>query len=207
MGRERTVLVLRVLHGDRWGMPRARGDRPRTRMHARVRRLLPRMRPRYYKQRDQFRCGPIAIYNALKWEGGFKGLTAKKAMPRLDALCDCDRITLGTYHGPFESTLRRTARDFYDVRRVYTPKLHEIEEHLRAGGAIILNYQHIRKGEVARHYVLVTDMSPGGEYFGVVNYQPKRPVYQRIHRDTLKKHIMRFRQPPFKGWFLTRTSQ
>lgn len=166
---------------------------------------------RYYKQRDHFRCGPIAIFNAIKWEGGFKGLTAKKAMPRISVLCDCNRITQGTHHSPFDKTLRRTARGFYDVRRVYTPKLKEIEEHLRAGGAVILNYQHILvkagKRLVVRHYVLVTDMSPGGEYFGVVNYQPKRPVYQRIHRDTLKKHIMRFRQPPFKGWFLTRTSQ
>jgi hypothetical protein len=93
---------------------------------------------------------------------------------------------------------------------VYTPRLKEIEDHLRAGGAVIINFRwkEMRDWEMvdARHYVLVTDMSLFGDYFGVVNYQTKRPVYQRIHRDTFKGRILRFRQPPFKGWFLTRTS-
>lgn len=167
------------------------------------------MIPRYYKQRDEFRCGPIAIFNALKWAGGFPGLTAKQALPRLTTLCECVKPH-GTYHRPLDKTLRLAGRGFFDVRRVYAPKLKEIEKHLRAGGAIIINFRwlEMRKGKMvdARHYVLVTDISIFGEYFGVVNFQTKRPVYQRIHRDTFKGRILRFRQPPFKGWFLTRTS-
>jgi hypothetical protein len=93
---------------------------------------------------------------------------------------------------------------------VYKPTLKKIEEHLRDAGAIIINFRFkgMRKGKLvdARHYVLVTDISPSGEHFGVVNYRTNRPLYQRIHRDTFKKRILRFRQPPFKGWFLTRTS-
>lgn len=167
------------------------------------------MRPRYYKQRDQFRCGPVAVFNALKWTGGFAGLTAKKAMPRLDALCECI-WPRGTLHGPMDSTLRIAGRGFFDVRRVYTPKLKEIEDQIKAGGAAIINFRwrDVRDGKLvdARHYVLVTDMSTSGEYFWVVNSHPKRPVYHRIHRDAFKKRILRFRQPPYKAWFLTRTS-
>jgi hypothetical protein len=107
-----------------------------------------------------------------------------------------------------DRTLRLAGKGRLDIRRVYRPKLREIEGHLSAGGAIILNYRwhEMRDGKMvdARHYVLMTDMSLFGEYFGVVNYSTKRPVYQRIHRDTVKKHLMRFRQTPFKAWFLTK---
>ncbi|KKN32081.1 hypothetical protein LCGC14_0817360 [marine sediment metagenome] len=166
------------------------------------------MRPRYYKQRDQIRCGQIAIFNALKWAGGFV-LTAKQALPCLDVLCEYIKPE-GIPHRPLDRALRFAGRGYFDVRRVYTPKLKEIEKHLRAGGAIIINFRW--KGLVAgemkdsRHYVLVTDTSPGGKYFGVVNYQTDDPVYHRIHRNAFKSDLLRFRQPPFKGWFLTRTS-
>ncbi len=127
------------------------------------------MRPRYYKQRDQFRCGQLAVFNALKWAGGFKGVTAKQALPRLDALCECVK-PLGTPHRALDRTLRSVGRDFFDVRRVYRPKLKEIEKHLRAGGAIIINFRwkDLRGGEIvdARHYVLVTDMSTSGNTSG-----------------------------------------
>lgn len=164
--------------------------------------------PRYYKQRDKFSCGPVAIFNALKWAGAKDGLTAKRALPPLSRLCECSKYNGGTKHTAMDRTLRIAGKRCFDIRRVYTPKLGEIEEHLRAGGALILNFRwhEMRNGKMvdARHYVLITDISLFGEYFGVVNYSSKRPVYQRIHRDTVKKRLMRFRQTPFKAWFLTK---
>lgn len=168
------------------------------------------MRPRYYKQRDQFRCGPLSVFNALKWAGDCDGLSVKKAMPRLAALCNCDRLTKGTHPELLGETLRSYGRGVFRVRWVLTPTLKEIEEHLRDGGAIIINFRwrEMRKRKMvdARHYVLVTDISSSGEVFGVVNYRKTQPVYQRIHRHSFKKRILRFRQPPFAAWFLTRTS-
>ncbi len=163
-------------------------------------------RPNYFKQRDFFRCGPVAILNALKWAGVY--VTVKHDLPRICRLCSC--VDSGIYHETMDMALRKMGRGHYTTRLVRRPKLHEIEDHLRSGGALIVNFywekvtrNHI---ETSRHYVLMSDMSPSGTRFGMANYQKKRPVYQRVHRNTIKNHLLRFQRvdEKFKAWFLTR---
>ncbi len=162
--------------------------------------------PKYFKQRDKFRCGPVAILNALKWAG--VAVTVKHDLPRLCRLCSC--VDSGIQHEAMNRGLRKAGRGHFTTRLVWHPKLHEIENHLRSGGAIIVNYHwekvtryHI---EISRHYVLMSDMSDSGTYFGMANYQQKRPAYQRVHRNTIKNHLLRYQRVDrkYKAWFLTK---
>lgn len=165
------------------------------------------MRPRYMKQRDRFRCGPVAILNALKWAG--VRATAESDLPRLCRMSKCDDER-GATHQNMDSALRLAGLGHFKVRLVRRPKLYEIESHLRGGGAIIVNYgwERITKDyiETARHYALMSDMSLFGVYFGMANYHSTRPAYQRVHRDTIKNHVLRYQRVDrtFKAWFLTK---
>jgi hypothetical protein len=109
-----------------------------------------------------------------------------------------------------DAALRAAGRGHYTTRVVRRPKLHEIENHLKAGGALIVNYYWEKEeGDyliTSRHYVLMSDISPAGTYFGMANYQKIRPAYQRVHRDTIKKHLLRYQRVDrnYKAWFLTR---
>lgn len=162
--------------------------------------------PRYFKQRDFSRCGPVAIFNSLKWAG--VDVTIKHDFSRICRLCPYDGK--GVPHVYMDRTLRKAGRGHFTARLVRRPKLREIENHLRSGGAVIFNFywekvtrNHI---ETSRHYVLMSDMSPSGTYFGMANYQKERPAYQRVHRNTIKNHLLRYQRTDriYKAWFLTR---
>lgn len=161
-------------------------------------------RPRYFKQRDFFRCGPVAILNALKWAG--VPVTVKHDLPRICRLCYC--VDGGVNYREMDDALRKVGRGHFTIRRVNQPKLHEIEDHLKAGGAIILDFywEKVTRDHIvtSRHYVLMSDISPSGTYFGMANYQKIRPAYQRVHRNTIKNHLLRYQRVDlYKAWFLT----
>lgn len=164
--------------------------------------------PRYFKQRDFFRCGPVAILNALKWAG--VPVTVKHDLPRICRMSKCDSVWGGAVHNDMNSTLRRAGRGHFKVRLVCRPKLHEIEFHLWDGGALIVNfhYERVTKDwfESSRHYVLLSDMNLSGERFGMVNYGCGRPAYTRVHRNTIKNHLLRYQRVDrkYKAWFLTK---
>jgi hypothetical protein len=164
---------------------------------------------RYARQQDNFRCGPVGILNALKWSG--VAATVDRTLPYLCGLTGC--VDGGVRHREMDKALREAGCGHFTTRLVRRPKLHEIENHLKSGGAIIVNYYWEKKRrdyiETSRHYVLISDISPSGTYFGMVNYEKVRPTYQRVHRNTIKKHVLRYQRVDkiFKAWFLTECNQ
>jgi hypothetical protein len=158
------------------------------------------MTPRYTRQRDQFRCGPVAIMNALKWAG--KKCSYDELRDPLTRSCKC-KSPHGTKHRNFDAVLREAGKKLYSVRRVYHPTLAEIESHLRGGGAIVLNYKW-GKNKYDRHFHLLTGVSPSGDFFYTVNNFPLVPVLYRLDRKMFKKHNLRFQRTDsmYKGWFL-----
>jgi hypothetical protein len=112
-----------------------------------------------------------------------------------------------------DRALREAGLGYFTTRLVRRPKLHEIENHLQSGGAAIVNYFWKKTTryyiETSRHYVLMTDISSSGTYFGMANYQRVRPAYQRVHRNTIKNHLLRYQRvdDKFKAWFLTKEQQ
>jgi len=164
--------------------------------------------PRYVRQRDQYRCGPIAILNALKWAGA--KVSSSDYLDYLTALSVCGPSPRGTWHKTFDRALRVAGEDFYSVRRIYYPTLGEIESHLQDGGAIVLNYYwRIDKEDVSsRHFQLLVGMSASGDIISV-NRGGKQPTLQRLTRETFKKDDLRFQRvdESYKAWFLTKEGE
>ncbi len=161
------------------------------------------MPPRYTKQRDKFRCGPIAILNALRWVG--VSIPYKELLPSLERLCECVAPD-GTRHAAFDRTLREVGKDIFTVRRVHHPSLAQIEEHLREGGHIILNYRWTHAGMDRRHFESLVEVSLSGRSFYVVNGSLRGPALRKVTRTRFKEYDLRFQRvdPSFKAWFLTK---
>ena len=160
--------------------------------------------PRYAHQRNKFSCGPVAILNSLKWAGCRAAY--REVIPSLCQLCECVRPK-GTYHDPFDRALRAVAKPAgMHVRRVFHPKLAEVENHLEEGGAVILNYVYRpRIGRDWRHFILMVDIGQGGKHFLLVNDHKTGPPAQWVTRRELKRINFRFQRTDrsFKGWFLS----
>ncbi len=160
---------------------------------------------RYTKQRDKFSCGPVAIMNAVKWTGS--ECTYAKRIGLFQDLCLC-KLSGGTWHRNFDQALRRIAEAHggFDVLRVHRPKLSRIEEHLRGGGIIILNYLWRRKSGASRHFSILENVSDSGKTFRVINDFKAGPARQTIRRRTFVKYNLRFQRsdPHYKAWFLTK---
>lgn len=160
--------------------------------------------PRYVKQRDKFSCGPVAIMNVLKWAG--VELSHDETIKPFRTICRCDP-EVGTNHPNFDRALRLITDEVggIKVRRVYKPKLPEIEQHLREEGIVILNYHWRYDDEWNRHFMLLVNVSESGKSFLTVNDNRKGPALKREMRETVKKNNFRFQRvdPHFKAWFIS----
>ena len=159
----------------------------------------------FTKQRDKFRCGPVAILNALRWAGVDIPYDEIHFIGELCIVTSPD----GSTHGSFDKALRKMGDNHFTVRKVMKPSLFEIEEHLRLGGALVLNYRWRRdwimdpKKRTSRHYSLIIGISDSGRTFYVVNGRRKRKALKGIRREDFKKWELRFPKDDLKAWFLT----
>lgn len=161
---------------------------------------------RYVKQRDHYSCGPVAIMNILKWVG--VKFNYRDRIEVLQEACKCSPPR-GTKHAAFDKALRLVAELLpvdICVRRVHRPKLCQIEEHLRSGGAVVLNYRWEADEEgFSRHFMLLTKVYGDGKYFLTVNDNRQGPAVRAIHRQTFKKVNLRFQRTDrhYKAWFVS----
>ena len=128
-------------------------------------------------QRDEFRCGPIALVNIMKWAGikRFKGhrVNEKLAKGYLSKICK-------TGGNRFDPDNYGTAKEHFN------PVLHSldlvIEEHkrptklnikgcLKSEGIVLLSSSWWYKKEKAyvEHYCLITDVWRNGKFYTAIN--------------------------------------
>jgi len=161
---------------------------------------------RFVRQRDNYSCGPVAIMNVLKWAG--HPINYQDSISQLQRLCNCrPKDGKGTMHSDFDRALRKIADRLgsFKVRRVHRPALSEIEEHLQAGGLVILNYYWRKKGEGYRHFSILADVKPSGKYFLTVNDFAHGPAERIVSRKKFKNFNLRFQRvdPHYKAWFIS----
>ena len=132
-------------------------------------------RPRYYRQKDGWRCGPIAVLNALKWAGAKAPWRTYR--DKLCAFMECCKYH-GTEPQKVEDALRKWGKGLFTVRyRTEKLPLREIRRELDLGRAIVCDFGWPKASWVPRrentdgHYALLVDrmMLGGEEYFGLVN--------------------------------------
>jgi hypothetical protein len=103
------------------------------------------------KQTDQFRCGPVAILNAIKWSGG--QATKKKDLPRITSECCCT-YPRGTPPTNLMAAIKKY-RHHFKATIQYDPPKRKFDRHLENGNAAILDYFSRWDGEYCGHYILV----------------------------------------------------
>lgn len=150
--------------------------------------------PRYVRQHDLFRCGPIGILNALKWAGVD---TTVRLIPDLCRETKCTPSE-GTLRTNFARALVERGKKYFATRQDKDPILQSIESSLRAQKAVLLCFLYDETaddGERPGHYVLITHISKSGKTFTLVNHKirsdaPSRCI-QYIRRSTLLHHLRR----------------
>ena len=125
---------------------------------------------RYVRQRDRFRCGPIAILNALKWSGS--NATAR-LIPKISQESKCNPNYPGTWKTDLDVTLRTSGQKYFTVRQYGHPSLKKVEECLRAGGSVIICFlcpgTQDKYGKWGGHYTLLVGVSQSGFSFTAIN--------------------------------------
>jgi len=144
--------------------------------------------PRYVKQKDKFRCGPVAIANAMKWSGENYSWTKNK--DKLTKLCNCEN---GTYRSDLKRALKQIIGAVIKFRYSTAPTLRSIDEHL-AKGAVLLNltrWDEDKRGhpgwDKIGHPFLIIDRTP--HTYIVVSYHKDKNSVHRITRKTLNKDL------------------
>lgn len=89
---------------------------------------------KFYKQRDGYSCGPVAILNALVWGGAL--VTYSSHFKKISK--KCKTTTEGTDSLDFERALRFYGKNLFTVRRRVNIEVDELIDHILSGGAFIL---------------------------------------------------------------------
>jgi hypothetical protein len=135
----------------------------------------------YIVQRDRYRCGPVAIFNALRWAG--ETVTYEKDIKRLSRLCEC-RAPRGTTHRPFLKALRKEGRGLFTVDLVLRPSLKDFDGPLDEGCALVWNMKHQR----GRHYALIVGKRVAN-WYDVANWMHDCDPVVPINRKELKQFV------------------
>lgn len=143
----------------------------------------------YVKQRDRFRCGPVALLNALKWQGLRISLTGLRD---LSELVQCKWKNSIKHSGTYLHHFNRVAKQLGYVR-LACPSVTKIDRELKAGNIVIL--LRIAKDFSWGHYSIVIDHKRG-RYYGVNHtgnthgWYPRKTFYRR-HFGTFEAWVVR----------------
>jgi len=155
---------------------------------------------RYAKQTDNFRCGPFALLNVLKWAGAreYKGapINITTARTELADLCKCDEDGTGTMD--FDKALRTLPE--IKVKRVWKIKPGVLKKHLRKGGVAIVGFDYIGDaGLYEGHFGFFTETSK--THLTCINFK-EQTKYKMPHKEFRRMFYKRFPKPT--AWLINR---
>lgn len=167
---------------------------------------------RYTKQTDTFRCGPVAIANAIKWAGGDFSFRDNKK--KLDKLVNIKK----TGCNPTDLTIALRAVGEKYLTGIQRRKLNNstptqvvrmIRKHIKADGIVLMNisrYNYLGQNE--GHFYLIDGQD--GEFFMCVNAFGESlidDIHEKYLRDTLRcanTHsiwLLKKREPECCKWY------
>ena len=136
----------------------------------------------FYNQKDQFRCGPVALLNLAKSIG--MPTTYKRVLPVLSKVCKCT-YPKGTMWRYFECGLRllfKKHNNIKTIERIQYPSIKDIDKALTLNHKIILNYV---TDIPTRHFVYLFKTS---KYYYAANDCRDREI-TKLTRKELKQRI------------------
>lgn len=164
--------------------------------------------PRYARQRDKYKCGPVFVVNTVKWAGGFCTLAldlrrlVRVAKCRSDVpKCEiCGNKHKGTNSINLDRVLRKEGKRLFRVKKVNNISINKLENHIRNGGAVGLLFLYTNHaGQRVGHYMLFVDVTHSGKTFTVVNYNNRSVT--RIRRSKVIHHLRARKRLCYSGWY------
>ncbi len=143
---------------------------------------------RFIKQKDGFRCGPVAIINALKWHGE---PATYKDIKVVSKILKCKRS------GTHTDNVDRVVKKLFNVSRD-KPLLKDLNSHLDNEGAILIQFRW--PNTKTSHYTLITKRK--GQCYHFINLYNDQ-THSVIKKSTFKKFIKRTKFLPHM-WLLSK---
>ena len=135
---------------------------------------------RYVKQRDKFRCGPIAVLNALKWQGL---CITGTALDDLNELLACKRRNSSKHSGTYAWKFDRVAKRL-GFRRIHKPSVAKLDRALKAGNAVLTllsakdkswgHYSLVTRGTQRMYFVVNVNRKEGHKWMPRSEYHRRR---------------------------------
>lgn len=142
---------------------------------------------KYLSQKDDYRCGPIAVANFIHWMGmnKFNGkiLNRKMVNGYLTRVCRCNS-DCGAEMVNVARVVRRVPGIYCEAESYFTAS--RIFKHVNAGQCAILMYKPI-KSDGAQHYCLVVQSEKEKHVKFINAYED--PVEDDVPYDDMKKII------------------
>ena len=147
----------------------------------------------YFGQKDSYSCGPVAILNALIWHGQ---KVRYNDIKKISAIIGCVPV-IGTQSG---TRMQKYLKDQgVRVKKIVKPTKKQIDDHLRAGGSIILRYvrKEMDDGLLLGHYAFF-DKKEGNTYSGA-NITP-RTKYETISVQKMNHFLKVYEEVHLRTW-------
>lgn len=136
---------------------------------------------KYVKQYDDYSCGPIAIFNILKW------CDERPQYRLIKQICNPD-VHLGTVHANFCKALQHFLPQHVSVRYLIQPDVDVVVQHLMVGGVAIVCEHWTADDVEGEHYYCVA-ASKDTDSFVVINRDNK--AKKLFNYDELKNSLQR----------------
>lgn len=148
---------------------------------------------RYLKQRDHFSCGPHALINAFKFQGGSE--TAEDLAYWKDR-CGCGIVRRGRddWNGTSPLVLGRHCQHF-GYYQLWRPDMRKIDLALQRGHAILVQVLWTRR---RGHYFLITERKK--RWFRCINLYVNEKSGWVSKRKFWKHHRHNVRE--FRAWII-----
>lgn len=147
----------------------------------------------YIRQRNAYGCGPVVIFNSLRW-AGFR--ISRRELPELYKETGCV-FPEGTPELEVIRVLAERTGERMVIEPMPNPTLGNIEECVRNDGSVLLNFawkNPLIDAGWHGHFTLIVGVSLSGRYFHVVNYlEKKNKALHTISRRMLR-HDLRGRK-------------
>lgn len=153
---------------------------------------------RYCKQIDDFSCGPTVIANTVKWSG--RKFSLAKNRKKIIKACGCSKN--GTSTRSLERGLAKYAKKYFTIELKENTFNNIVDHTKKEDSAVLLKFRW--PNLTIGHYVLITNSTPKGAFFTVINlYGKNGKAVTRITKKIFKK-LFFTEKKKLLCWFLTK---
>jgi len=137
--------------------------------------------PRYFKQKDDYGCGPMALLNVRLWAG--QPVTYKQNYEECKKACKTTED--GTHRSNFNRALKRFASESYTISNQSSLNMADLINHIKLDGIAVL--LHYFPSAWFSHFCLVIGRKDNGDWI-LIN-DDKQKLRFIVSHSEMKKYM------------------